>query len=69
MGPSSTQTVMLRQRPPHGSGADYYSPLSQTEIITSENDGKAAGAQQLYFPTQLGGRKPSDAVNNSTAPP
>lgn len=49
--------------------ADYYLLLSQTEIITSVNDGEAARAQQLYFPAQLGGREPSHPVNNSMAPP
>lgn len=49
--------------------ADYYLLLSQTEIITSENDGKAAAAGQLYFPAQLGERKPSHPVNNSMASP
>lgn len=66
--PSSTLSVMLCHALTNP-WADYYLLLSQTEIITSVNDGKVARAQQLYFPAQLGGREPSHPVNNSMAPP
>lgn len=52
-----------------GERADYYLLLRQTEIITFVNDGEAARAQQLYFPAQLSGCKPSHPANNSMAPP